>query len=355
MKDRIYIIAEAGVNHNGSLDLAVEMVRVAARAGADAVKFQAFRAEKLVQRLAPKADYQIQTTGSAETQFDMLKRLELRPEHCSALQTECKQQRVDFLCTPFDELSLKHLVESGVERLKIPSGEITNGPLLVQAGRAQLPIFLSTGMSNLGEIEDALGALAFGYLKWSDPGLPRFREAYQSDQGQSCLQQNVTLLHCTTEYPAPFASVNLRAMETMRSAFGLPVGYSDHTEGIAVPIAAAALGASVIEKHFTLDRNMPGPDHKASLEPGPLLEMVSGIRSVAMALGSGRKILAECEKKNVQIVRKSVVAAEPIAKGQKFTACNIAVKRPAGGVSPMDYWHYIGTEASRDYEADEAL
>ena len=354
---RTYIIAEAGVNHNGSADMAKKLIRVAKEAGADAVKFQTFRAEKLASVRAPKADYQMETTDGAESQVDMLKKLEIPLDVYAELMEECKDVGIDFLSTPFEEESLRFLVEGcGISVLKIPSGEITNAPFLLQIARTRKNIILSTGMSTLGEVEDALGALAFGYLRRGDPSSLRdFREAYTEAQREGSLQEKVRLLHCTTEYPAPYHEVNLAAMDTMRKAFGLPVGYSDHTEGIAVALAAVARGATIIEKHFTLDRNLPGPDHKASLEPKELGEMVRGIRQIEQAIGSGIKAPGKAETRNAAIARKSLVARRSVEKGDRFTQENIVVKRPGTGISPMRYWEFLGTEAKRSYETDEVL
>ena len=354
---RTYIIAEAGVNHNGSVDMAKKLIRVAAEAGADAVKFQTFRAEKLASVQAPKADYQMETTDGKESQLDMLRKLELPLDAYAELMDECKEVGIDFLSTPFEEESLRFLVEGcDLSVLKIPSGEITNAPFLLQIARTGKNIILSTGMSTLGEVEDALGALAFGYLRTGEPhSLRDFREAYTEAQREGILQEKVRLLHCTTEYPAPFHEVNLSAMDTMRKAFGLPVGYSDHTEGIAVALAAVARGATIIEKHFTLDRNLPGPDHKASLEPKELGEMVRGIRQIEQAIGSGIKAPGKEETRNAAIVRKSLVARHFIEKGERFAKEDVAVKRPGTGISPLRYWELLGTEAKRSYEMDEVI
>ena len=352
-----YIIAEAGVNHNGSVKMAKELIRVAAKAGADAVKFQTFQAERLASSVAPKAEYQMETTDVRESQVDMLKKLELPLSSYTDLMKECQEAGIDFLSTPFEEESLRFLTEEcGVSVLKIPSGEITNAPFLLQVARTRKDIILSTGMSTLGEVEDALGVLAFGWLYDREPHSMRdFTNAYVDAQRNGMLREKIRLLHCTTEYPAPFREVNLAAMDTMRQAFGLPVGYSDHTEGIAVALAAVARGATVIEKHFTLDRNLPGPDHKASLEPEELEEMVRGIWQVEQAIGSSIKTVGESEKKNVAIARKSLVAGIPIGKGERFTKANLVVKRPGTGISPMRYWEILGTEAEHEYETDEVL
>jgi len=352
-----YIIAEAGVNHNGSLESALRLVDAAASAGADAVKFQTFKTENEISRFAPKAEYQSQTTPSSESQFEMVKKLELgRYEH-SLIIKRCKKMGIQFLSTPFDLDSLNLLVKTfNVSRLKIPSGEITNPLLLLKAAQSGRPVILSTGMSNLGEIERALGVLAFGYLRTvANPSIEAFSRAYSSDRGQKLLRQKVTLLHCTTEYPAPYSEVNLLAMDTLRHSFGLPVGYSDHTRGISVSIAAAARGAAIIEKHFTLDRNMPGPDHKASLIPEELRSLVRAVREVDAALGNPFKAPSVSELKNILVVRKSLVAACRIKKGEIFTEKNVAVKRPGAGLSPFRYWELLGEKAEKHYAADEAI
>ncbi|OZC04695.1 N-acetylneuraminate synthase [Rubricoccus marinus] len=354
----MYIIAEAGVNHNGSVDRAIELVEAAARAGADAVKFQTFRADAIVSASAPKAAYQTATTGSAESQLEMVRKLELDRGAHERIQEACRQHGIEFLSTPFDLASVDLLVrELGVPRLKVPSGEVTNAPLLLRVARQRLPLFVSTGMCTLGDVEDALGVIAFGLSapEAAAPSREAFRHAFASGEGQAALREHVTLLHCTTEYPAPLAEVNLRAMGTLRHAFGLPVGYSDHTEGITVPVAAAALGATVIEKHFTLDRTLPGPDHAASLEPGELAAMVQGIRETALALGKPGKRPTAVEAKNVSVVRKSIVAARPLARGEVLTEEAITTKRPGGGISPMDFWEAVGREVSRDFAADEPI
>ena len=352
-----YIIAEAGVNHNGSLEMAQKLVDVAASAGADAVKFQTFKAENLAGRNAPKAEYQNQTTDRAESQFEMLKKLELDESAHKVLWEQCRARGIEFLSTPFDFESLDLLARQlDLPRLKLPSGEITNAPLLLAAARTGKSIILSTGMSTLGEIEIALGVLAFGYTQpTATPSIASFEEAYCSEEGQIALRKNISLLHCTTEYPTPFEDVNLRAMDTLQNAFGLSVGFSDHTEGIAIAIAAVARGASIIEKHFTLDRTLPGPDHKASLQPGELEEMVQAIREVEGALGSAIKKPAPSEVKNKTIARKSLVAACSIRKGEAFTTENLAARRPGSGVSPLHYWDWLERVADRDYQADEPV
>lgn len=354
---RIYIIAEAGVNHNGSLDLAKKLIDVAVDAGADAIKFQTFKTEEVVSRKAPKAAYQMKTTGAGESQYEMIKKLELGEAAHEALLEHCESEGIQFLSTPFDLESLHFLVKKlGLPRIKLASGEITNGPLLLETSRSGKPIILSTGMCSLAEVETALGVLAFGYTQPErTPSLQEFQEAYRAVSGQRALKEKVVLLHCTTEYPSPFGDVHLRAMGTMHEAFGLPVGYSDHTPGIAIPIAAAARGAAVIEKHVTLDRSLPGPDHKASLETTELKEMVLAIRQVELALGSPLKIPAPSETKNIPIARKSLAATQNIRRGMIFSAENLTEKRPGNGISPMYYWDWLGKVAEKDYQTDELI
>lgn len=327
------IIAEAGVNHNGDLNLARQLIDVAAAAGADRVKFQTFSADRLVTVSANKAAYQERATGGEESQHAMLRRLELSRDMHAELIGYCNARGIDFFSTGFDPASVDLLVELGARSFKIPSGEITNLPYLRHVGRYGKPVILSTGMSNLGEIEAALAVL-------EQSGTPR---------------SLITALHCTTEYPAPMEEVNLRAMLTIREAFGVAVGYSDHTPGTEVAIAAVALGASVIEKHFTLDRTLPGPDHKASLEPAELSAMVKAIRNIERALGDGIKRPTESEAKNKPVARKSLVAAHAIRAGDAFTEANLTIKRPGTGVSPMCWDQVLGRKAVRDFAVDELI
>lgn len=328
---RTYIIAEAGVNHNGDFKQAKQMVWEAKQAGVDAIKFQTFIAKNLVSSIAPKAEYQKETTNKEETQLMMLERLELSFEHFIKLKEYAKEIKIDFLSTPFDNESIDFLSTLDMPFWKIPSGEITNKPYLMKIAKTGLPIILSTGMSTILEIEEALEIF----------------EGYK--------RENITLLHCNTEYPTPFNDVNLNAMKTMRETFGVNVGYSDHTKGIEVAIAAVALGATVIEKHFTLDKNMQGPDHRASLEPNELASMVSAIRHIEQSLGDGEKKLSKSEKKNIAIVRKSIVAKKNILKGDVFTEDNIITKRPGNGISPMKWLDVLGKVAIRDFDADEII
>ena len=357
MADRVFVIAEAGVNHNGSAEMAMRLIDVAAEAGADAVKFQTFRSDKVVTAAAPKAQYQSANTGEAGAQLDMIRRLELPHDDFRRLAAHAAARGVEFMSTPFDLNSLRFLVRDlGMRRLKVPSGEITNAILLLEGARAGLPLIVSTGMSTLDEVEAALAVIAFGLTRSGEaPSLAACRAALASPAGQRALQEAVTLLHCTTEYPAPIDDTNLRAMQTMRERFGLPVGFSDHTKGIAAAIAATALGASVIEKHFTLDRTLPGPDHRASLEPAELKAMVEGIRAASSALGSPVKAPTPSEIPNIPIARRSLVAARTIRKGEVFASDMIDAKRPGGGLSPMQVWSLVGTPAKRDYQIDEML
>jgi N-acetylneuraminate synthase len=323
------------------------------------VKFQTFRAEQLVVRHAPKAEYQTRTTDAEESQFEMIRKLELTDADHEVLIAHAKARGIEFLSTPFDTASLHLLtIRFGLTTIKVSSGDITNAPFLLDIARAAQRVILSTGMSTLAEIEAALGVLAFGFIEPNaTPMRTSFEEAYSSDAGQRALRDRVILLHCTTEYPAPISEVNLRAMDTMSTAFGLPIGYSDHTQGIHVSVAAVARGATLIEKHFTLDRGLPGPDHKASLEPNELHAMVSAIRDVEICLGDAIKRPAESEWKNRSIARKSLVAAKPIAKGELLSSMNISCKRPGTGISPMRYWEYVDadTHAGRDYSTDALI
>jgi N-acetylneuraminate synthase len=352
-----YVIAEAGVNHNGSLQRAFELVDAAVEAKADAVKFQTFKAEKLAVKTAPKAEYQIDQTGSSESQFMMLKNLELDESSHFKIRDRCQSKGVQFLSTPFDISSVDFLAHSlNIPRLKIPSGEITNAPLLLKAAGTGKPLIVSTGMCTMKEVEVALGVLAFGYMKSSiDPGPENFQIAFESLEGKNALRRNVTLLHCTTAYPAPFDEVNLKILDTMASVFGLPIGYSDHTTGIAVSIAAVALGAVVIEKHFTMDKSLSGPDHQASLDPDELKAMVISIREVEKALGQFNKFPTPSEIKNRDIARKSLVASNDIRVGEVFSENNIDIKRPGNGMSPLKYWDLLGKKAERDFKAEDFL
>ena len=329
----IIIIAEAGVNHNGSIELAKKLIDVAAEAGADFVKFQTFKAETLVTQTADKAEYQKEITNTDETQFEMIKKLELDRNAHETLIEYCKQKDIQFLSTAFDHGSIELLAKLDIPFYKIPSGEITNLPYLRHIGRMSKPIIMSTGMSSLEEVRDALNVLI--------------------ESGAE--KEQITILHCNTEYPTPMKDVNLKAMLTIKDEMGVNIGYSDHTLGIEVPIAAVAMGATVIEKHFTLDRNMPGPDHRASLKPDELREMVVAIRNIKKAMGAGEKKPSSSETKNISVVRKSIVAKMSIKKGELFTEENLTVKRPGTGISPMGWDAVIGKPASSDYEMDDLI
>jgi N,N'-diacetyllegionaminate synthase len=327
----VFIIAEAGVNHNGSIDIAMRLIDAAKASGADAVKFQTFRADLLATRSAHKAPYQERTTPNAESQFEMLQRLELDAATHQRLIDHCRQVGIQFLSSPFDAESADLLATMDVPLFKVPSGEITNLPFLQHLARKGRPLILSTGMSTLEEVKEAVNALeAAGVSK-------------------------LTLLHCVTEYPAPYADVNLRAMQTLKSTFGLPVGYSDHTPGIEISIAAAALGAEVIEKHFTLDRSLPGPDHSASLEPAELRQMVAAIRHVEVAIGTGIKSPAPCEVHNISVARKSIVAARALPAGHRLVTEDLDIKRPGNGLAPKLLPDLIGRTLREAVAKDELI
>ena len=329
----VFIIAEAGVNHNGSMEVAKKLIDVACEAGADAVKFQTFKAKSLVSKNAQKAEYQKETTDAEESQFDMIKKLELDERTHKELISYCNAKNIMFLSTPFDHDSIELLNDLGLEIFKIPSGEITNLPYLRRVGSLNKKVILSTGMADIGEIEDALEIL--------------------TNAGTN--KKNITILHANTMYPTPMQDVNLRAMVTIGNTFDMAFGYSDHTLGIEVDIAAVAMGAVCIEKHFTLDKTMQGPDHKASLEPHELIAMVKAIRNIELALGNGIKKPSKSETPNMKIARKSIVATTLIHKGETFTGENLAVKRPGDGMSPMRWDEVIGKVATRDYQEDELI
>ncbi len=330
---KVIIIAEAGVNHNGDYELAKKLVVAAKQAGADYVKFQTARPELVISRYAPKAEYQMGTTKKEESQLDMCRAIHLPLTDYAPLKKYCDENEISFISTPFDLESIDVLAPLGMDFWKIPSGEITNLPYLKKIARLHQPVIMSTGMSNLGDIEAALKVL-------TDNGL---------------IEDQITLLHCNTEYPTPYEDVNLRAMITLKEAFGVNVGYSDHTKGIEVSLAAVAMGATVIEKHFTLDCNLPGPDHKASLEPDELEQLVKSIRHLEKAFGSPVKQVSRSEKKNMTVARKSLIAAVDIKKGEKFTDKNMTVKRPGNGISPMLWDEVTGRIAPRDFKEDELI
>ena len=329
--EKVYIIAEAGDNHNGDFNTALKLVDVAKRVGADCVKFQTFVTEEIISKYAEMAEYQKKNTGKEESQFEMVKRLELSFDEFRKIKEYCDRVGIQFLSTPFDLKSVDFLNELGVPFFKIPSGEITNYPYLIKIAHTGKPVVMSTGMCEPDEILAAINVLE------------------KNGSGE------ITLLHCNTEYPTPLKDVNLYAMRTMKKMFGKKVGYSDHTKGIEVPVAAVALGACVIEKHFTLDKNMPGPDHKASLEPDELGRMVKNIRNIEIALGDGVKRVSESERKNIAIARKSIVARRNIQEGEILTEENLAVKRPGTGINPMQWMEVLGTRAVRDFKEDELI
>jgi N,N'-diacetyllegionaminate synthase len=331
--DKVIIIAEAGVNHNGSFERAKAMVLAAKEAGADYVKFQTAVPELVISRYAEKAPYQIANTGEVESQLEMCRKIHLGLEDYLPLKQFCDSVNIKFLSTPFDLVSIDVLLKLEMDFMKIPSGEITNLPYLRKIAQSKIPVILSTGMSTVGEIRDAIQILVKNGLQ----------------------QQKIILLHCNTEYPTPFEDVNLKAMTTLSETFGVKVGYSDHTKGIEVPVAAVALGAQVIEKHFTLDKTLPGPDHIASLEPQELKEMILQIRHIEKALGSKDKFVTASESKNIAIARKSIVAAKTIIKGDILTEENVTVKRPGNGISPMKWDEIIGKRAIRDFKEDELI
>ena len=330
-KDRVYIIAEVGVNHNGSFDLAKEMILLAKDAGADAVKFQTFIGENLISKYAEKADYQKKQTGNEENQLEMIKELELTYDEFQKLKRYCEEQDIDFLSTPFDIGSIDFLEELGINLWKIPSGEVTNTPYLIKIAKTGKPIIMSTGMSTLEDIEYAMNLLR------------------SNGAGE------IALLHCNTAYPTPYKDVNLRVIPELMSRFDCRVGYSDHTQGIEVPIAAVALGASIIEKHITMDKNLPGPDHSASINPKELVDMVKGIRIVEEALGSNEKHITKSEIDNIVAARKSIVAKINIKEGEIFTENNITTKRPGSGINPIRWQEILGLRATRDFEEDELI
>jgi N-acetylneuraminate synthase len=358
MHRRTLIIAESGVNHNGDRARAIALVEAAARAGADIIKFQSFRADRLATADAAKASYQRATTGTAQSQLEMLRALELGEADEEQVAAACSAAGITYMSTPFDADSATHLVRRiGVSTLKVGSGDLTNAPLLLHLARFRLPLILSTGMATLAEVEQALGVIAFGYLADASarPTRRDFADLLLDRATWTELRSKVTLLHCTTEYPAVPHSINLRAMATLRAAFGLEVGFSDHSRGIHIASAAVALGATVIEKHLTLDRSLPGPDHQASIEPDELAAMIAFIRDVELALGDGHKLPAAEEIANRLVARRSLVATRSIRAGEQFSEANLDVKRPGDGIPPIEYWAYLGKKADRDYAPDEAL
>ena len=355
--DGCVVIAEAGVNHNGELDLAIDLVDAAVEAGADAVKFQVFQADLLLTDSAPKADYQLETTNEAQSQYEMIKELELGKPDFIELASYCSKAGIEFLATPFDHQSLAFLVDIlQVKRLKVSSGDLTNAPLLLACAQSNLPLILSTGMASLAEIEHALRVVGFGLAEPSkDFSEQEAAQKFIGSSVQNLLRDKVSMLHCSTEYPADISGVHLRVMETLETAFRLTIGYSDHTAGIAIAVAAVARGARIIEKHFTLDKEMEGPDHRASLEPQELKEMIFMIRQVEEAIGSSVKLPSPSELATVAAARKSLVALARIEPGQAFNPSNMGVKRPGSGVSPAEYWSYLGRVARRAYVPGDLL
>ena len=356
MSNQVFIIAEAGVNHNGDESLAFELIDAAVAAGADAVKFQTFNPVALASVHADKASYQKCQDDGTSNQLEMLSRLALPLDIFYELKAYCETKGIHFLSTPFDLKSADFLMnELGLDVIKIASGEITNAPLLYEIALTGSNTILSTGMCLLGEIETALGVLAYGYLNGAAPSVAHFKQAYLSDEGQQLLRDKVTLLHCSTDYPVNERDVNLKAIQMMQAAFGLTVGYSDHSIGIGVSLGAVALGACVIEKHFTLDKNLPGPDHAASLSVNEFTQLVVEIRRLEAALGHSRKLPSIAELENAEVARKSLVANQKIEKNEPLTKENLSVKRPGTGVSPLHYWQYLDRMAERDYAYDDVL
>lgn len=355
------IIAEAGVNHNGSEEMAYQLVDAAKKAGADIVKFQVFKAEKLANKNAKQAQYQVENTQKQESQLAMLKGLELSFESHQRIHAYCQQQGIEYLSTAFDDDSLLFLTESlKLSTLKLPSGELTNAPFVLKHALTGCNLIVSTGMATLDEIEFALSIIAFGFLAHYNVvnvelSEQAFKQALASEEGRKLLKEKVTLLHCTTEYPAPFDEVHLNAMALLRDTFDIPVGYSDHTKGIAVSLASVTLGANILEKHFTLDKNLPGPDHKASIEPNELADLVSGSKEISKALGNRIKIPSTSEQKNIAVARKSIFAKHNIKKGQMISEDDLIVQRPGDGLSAKYYYQILGRQADKDYFAGESL
>ena len=351
-----YIIAEAGVNHNGDINLAKQLIEIAKKAGADAVKFQTFKTEQLVTETATQAKYQVNNLGEATSQFDMLKKLELSFGEFRELLQYCNEIGIEFLSTPFDRESADFLIdELNIKTVKISSGDLTNIPFLYYIARKNKPIIISSGMATVEEIDEALAYICYGLAGLTDMDEVKVSNFAQSEEGQQLLSKYVTLLHCTTEYPAPFNSINLRAINYLQKRYPLAIGLSDHSEGIEVGIAAVALGATVIEKHFTIDRTMEGPDHVASLSPEELTYMVKGIRNIELAMGMETKEPSAIELENRRVARKSLVANCDIQQGELFTESNITVKRPGYGMAPSLYWNVVGQVAKKSYQKDDLI
>ena len=353
---KTFLIAEAGVNHNGSIELAKKLIDAAVMAGADAVKFQSFVASSIVTAGASKTEYQITNTGSQESQLEMLKKLELSHTQQRELHQYCQRSGIQFLSTPFDTASLNFLTaDLGLETIKVGSGELTNAPFLFEVARLAKNIILSTGMSTIDEVADALGVIAFVMTDSKNPSVSSFKSALASSEGRKAVTSKVTLLHCTTDYPTVPSDVNLQAMSTLREKFDCQVGFSDHSVGIHLAVAAVAMGATVIEKHLTIDRDLPGPDHKASLEPNEFKNLVEQVRDLENAFGDGIKRPTEVELKNKKIARRSLVALKAIKTGDVFTSENVTIKRPGTGRSPFEYWSLLGTKATSDIAENEVI
>ena len=355
MSNHIEIIAEAGVNHNGSIEMAYQLIDAAVDAGADTVKFQMFKADNLVSKSAPMAAYQQKNTGTTRSQHALLKELELSEQDFINIAAYCGKKDIELLVTPFDEDCVTFLHnELNMQRFKVSSGDLTNVPLLWTIARTQCPIIISTGMATTDEIKQAMGVLASGYYYMDNaPTAENIQSAYQMLFDE--LSEHVTILHCTSEYPAPLESVNLNAMRSLRNQFFVDVGFSDHTAGIHIPLAASVMGATIIEKHFTLDKSLSGPDHRASLNPAELKQMIQQIREVEIAKGDGKKAPMACELENRKLVRKSLIASRPIKKGEIITPNNLTIMRPGEGLPPVHYWDFIGQVSKHEYEAGEYI
>ena len=352
-----FLIAEIGVNHDGELQKALELIDIASEAGANAVKFQTFNSESLSTKYAKKASYQEKDSKKSESQLDMLKKLELSRDDYDVIKERCLEKNIQFMSTAFDSESLKFLVENiKVKTLKVPSGEITNGPFLLEHARTGLDIILSSGMSNLKEVETALAYICFGYLNPKKEVNPQdVNKCYRSKEGKNILKDKVVILHCTSQYPAPLEDINLNALKTLKSEFGIRIGYSDHSLGYLVASSAISLGADVIEKHITLDKNLPGPDHSASLDPVEFKEFVKVIKETEVFLGDGIKRITSSEEETKNVARKSIVANQLIKKGEIFTDENLTIKRPGIGISPMQVWDLYGKESPKDFTKDEII
>lgn len=357
MKNTTYIIAEAGVNHNGSFEMACKLVDIAKAAGADAVKFQTFNTDLLVTKKAPQAAYQSENMGKSISQYEMLKKLELSFQEFHNLSVYCHAQNIEFLSTPFDTKSVDFLVDNiHIKTIKIPSGELTNSPFIHYISTKRLPIILSTGMATIKEIHDALSFIAYGLsFPSKDVQLDCVKSFYKTEASQKILKDYVTVLHCTTSYPTELEDVNLNSMGYLREELMLSIGFSDHSEGILVPIAAVAKGAKVIEKHFTMNKSLPGPDHKASLNPTELADMVTGIRLIEKTLGTLKKEPTNREMKNRDAARKSLFISKDILAGETFSKNHICIKRPGNGMSPLQYWNLLGKQSSKDYKEGDMI